>query len=130
MANKHNDARWQIALPDIPARVNPSRPLALLVDDNPDVLVGIGAYLEAAGFEIVRVPNGDEAVAHLASGSDVRSVGDGLCNAGVKWGRSGQMRAGSAPHAEGSDNHRIPKRRWPLRQTGVCCAAGKAVSAG
>ena len=68
MANKHNDARWQIALPDIPARVNPSRPLALLVDDNPDVLVGIGAYLEAAGFEIVRVPNGDEAVAHLASG--------------------------------------------------------------
>jgi CheY-like chemotaxis protein len=41
---------------------------ALLVDDHPDVLVGIGAYLEAAGFDVVRAATGDEALAQLASG--------------------------------------------------------------
>src|SRR4051812_48490459 len=41
---------------------------ALLVDDHPDVLITTGAFLEAAGFDVVRAHNGDEALAHLASG--------------------------------------------------------------
>ena len=46
----------------------PSRPAALLVDDHADVLVTTGAFLEAAGFDVVRARDGDEALAHLASG--------------------------------------------------------------
>lgn len=41
---------------------------ALLVDDQPDVLATTGAFLEAAGFDVVLAHNGDEAVTHLASG--------------------------------------------------------------
>jgi CheY-like chemotaxis protein len=41
---------------------------ALLVDDHPDVLVTIGAFLEAAGFDVVRASSGDEALLHLVSG--------------------------------------------------------------
>lgn len=40
---------------------------ALLVDDHPDVLVGVGAYLTSAGFDVVRVATGDEALSHLVS---------------------------------------------------------------
>jgi CheY-like chemotaxis protein len=50
------------------AKIPPDRPAALLVDDHPDVLVTTGAFLEAAGFDVVRVHDGDEALAHLASG--------------------------------------------------------------
>lgn len=49
-------------------KILPSRTPALLVDDHPDVLVGIGAFLEAAGFDVVRARNGDEALAYLAAG--------------------------------------------------------------
>jgi CheY-like chemotaxis protein len=41
---------------------------ALLVDDHPDVLVGVGAYLAAAGFDVTRVATGDEALSHLITG--------------------------------------------------------------
>ncbi len=41
---------------------------ALLVDDHPDVLVGVGAYLSGAGFEVTRVPTGDDALSVLVSG--------------------------------------------------------------
>ncbi len=41
---------------------------ALLVDDHPDVLVGVGAYLAGAGFDVTRVGTGDEALTHLLSG--------------------------------------------------------------
>ena len=34
----------------------------------PNVLVTTGAFLEAAGFDVVRARDGDEALAHLASG--------------------------------------------------------------
>jgi CheY-like chemotaxis protein len=40
----------------------------LLVDDHPDVLVTTGAFLEAAGFDVVQACSGDEALARLASG--------------------------------------------------------------
>ena len=40
---------------------------ALLVDDHPDVLVGVGAYLTGAGFDVTRAGNGDEALSHLSS---------------------------------------------------------------
>ena len=46
----------------------PERSLALLVDDHPDVLVGIGAYLAGAGFDVTKVGSGDEALSHLVSG--------------------------------------------------------------
>lgn len=46
----------------------PERLPALLVDDHPDVLVGVGAYLAGAGFEVTRVGSGDEALSHLAGG--------------------------------------------------------------
>jgi CheY-like chemotaxis protein len=49
-------------------KILPGRTPALLVDDHPDVLVGIGAFLEAAGFDVVRARSGDEALAYLASG--------------------------------------------------------------
>lgn len=49
-------------------KILPNRPPALLVDDYPDVLIGIGAFLEAAGFDVVRAASGDEALARLSSG--------------------------------------------------------------
>ena len=38
----------------------------LLVDDSPDVLVMLGAFLEADGFAVVRAPSGGDALAHIA----------------------------------------------------------------
>jgi DNA-binding response OmpR family regulator len=49
-------------------KILPDRPVALLVDDHADVLVTTGAFLETAGFDVIRAHNGDEALAHLASG--------------------------------------------------------------
>ncbi len=46
------------------------RLLALLVDDHPDVLVGVGAQLSGAGFDVTRVSTGDEALSHLVSGQE------------------------------------------------------------
>jgi signal transduction histidine kinase/CheY-like chemotaxis protein len=40
----------------------------LLVDDSPDVLVTVGAFLEKAGFDVERAENGDTALAHIAAG--------------------------------------------------------------
>jgi CheY-like chemotaxis protein len=40
----------------------------LLVDDHPDVLVGVGAYLAGAGFDVTRVGTGDAALTRLLSG--------------------------------------------------------------
>ena len=50
------------------SKIRSSRAAALLVDDHADVLVTTSAFLEAAGFDVVRAANGDEALAHLASG--------------------------------------------------------------
>jgi CheY-like chemotaxis protein len=41
---------------------------ALLVDGHPDVLVGVGASLTSAGFDVIRIRTGDGALAHLPSG--------------------------------------------------------------
>ena len=48
--------------------VLPNRAPALLVDDQSDVLVTTGAFLAAAGFDVVRASNGDEALSHLSAG--------------------------------------------------------------
>ena len=48
-------------------RILTTRAPALLVDDHPDVLIGIGAYLESIGFDVVRARSGDEALACIAS---------------------------------------------------------------
>ena len=66
--DERGDDRWRIAVPDRPDEGDPVRPPALLVDDNAEVLVTIGAFLAAAGFDVVPAHNGDEALAHLASG--------------------------------------------------------------
>jgi CheY-like chemotaxis protein len=62
------DGRWRIVMPDGADGGVPARPPALLVDDNAEVLVTIGAFLTAAGFDVVRARDGDEALARLASG--------------------------------------------------------------
>jgi CheY-like chemotaxis protein len=62
------DGQWHIVGPDGPDEGDPIRPPALLVDDNAEVLVTIGAFLAAAGFDVVRAGNGDEALVHLAAG--------------------------------------------------------------
>jgi CheY-like chemotaxis protein len=43
---------------------------ALLVDDHPDVLVGVGAYLTGAGFEVTRAADGDDALYRMTSGQE------------------------------------------------------------
>src|SRR5579864_3971617 len=68
MPRKRDDGRSRAKRPDMPDRGVPVRPLALLVDDHPDVLVTTGAFLAAAGFDVVRADNGDEALTYLASG--------------------------------------------------------------
>ncbi len=52
----------------MPMKIMADRAPALLVDDHPDVLVSVGAFLDAAGFEVVRAHSGDEALAWLGSG--------------------------------------------------------------
>jgi CheY-like chemotaxis protein len=52
----------------MPERIVWDRTSALLVDDHPDILLTTGIFLEAAGFDVVRVPNGDAALPHLESG--------------------------------------------------------------
>lgn len=46
----------------------------LLVDDVSDVLVTAGAFLEKAGFQVVRASSGDQALALLASGEHFDAV--------------------------------------------------------
>jgi CheY-like chemotaxis protein len=52
----------------MPIKIISNGEAALLVDDHPDVLVSVGAFLEAAGFDVVRARSGDEALACLGSG--------------------------------------------------------------
>ena len=40
----------------------------LLVEDSPDILATIGRFLEAAGFDVMRADNGDEALNALVAG--------------------------------------------------------------
>jgi CheY-like chemotaxis protein len=47
------------------------RPRALLVDDASDVVITVGAFLEAFGFDVRRAANGDTALAILADGTRV-----------------------------------------------------------
>jgi len=58
---------WRLRPSDQP---NPIRPLALLVEDSPDILKATGAFIEAAGFEVVRACNGEAALGPLASGQE------------------------------------------------------------
>ena len=49
----------------MPGKIAMGGAAALLVDDHPDVLATTGAFLEAAGFSVVRARNGDEALHYL-----------------------------------------------------------------
>jgi CheY-like chemotaxis protein len=66
--DERGDGRWRLAVPNGADDGDPVGSPALLVDDNAEVLVTIGAFLTAAGFDVVRARNGDEALARLASG--------------------------------------------------------------
>ncbi len=46
----------------------------LLVDDDPDVLVTLGLFLEKAGFKVVRAANGGDALAILGNGMPVDAI--------------------------------------------------------
>ncbi len=48
-----------------------ARRIALLVDDASDVVVTVGAFLEAFGFEVLRTSKGDQALQILATGAAV-----------------------------------------------------------
>jgi CheY-like chemotaxis protein len=65
--NEHGDRRRHGAPAQKPESGTPARPRALLVDDHPDVLVGVGAYLTAAGFDVTKAGTGDEALSCLMS---------------------------------------------------------------
>jgi PAS domain S-box-containing protein len=60
-----------------PAPAAPAAPKTasiLLVDDNSDVLITTGAFLEKAGFKIIRAADGDQALALLADGAEIDAV--------------------------------------------------------
>lgn len=65
--NERDDGRRHISAPGKPEGGGPARPMALLVDDHPDVLVGVGAYLTGAGFDVTKAGTGDEALSCLMS---------------------------------------------------------------
>jgi CheY-like chemotaxis protein len=68
MLSNPDSNRWRITLPE---QATP-QPLAMLVDDAPDVLSTTGRFLEAAGFDVVRATDGQAALASLASGRQFR----------------------------------------------------------
>jgi CheY-like chemotaxis protein len=63
MSSYPDGHRWRVALPEQGA----AQPLAMLVDDTPDVLTTTGKFLEAAGFAVVRTSDGQAALAALSS---------------------------------------------------------------
>ena len=82
-------------------RADPVRPPALLVDDNAEVLVTIGA-------SVVRQRRRE--LADLASWPNIRADGDRLCHAGDRRGRG----TGATSRPESPDHHRLPERRGCL----------------
>lgn len=65
--NERGNGRPRSAASRRPESGSPARPMALLVDDHPDVLVGVGAYLTGAGFDVTKAGTGDEALSCLMS---------------------------------------------------------------
>jgi CheY-like chemotaxis protein len=55
---------------EMETRMLVERAPALLVDDNPDALVVIAAFLVSAGFDVVQAHTGDEALEYLSSGRE------------------------------------------------------------
>lgn len=51
-----------------------SRPVVLLVDDAPDVLVTLGAFLEGAGLQVVKARSGDEALRIVAGDAVLHAI--------------------------------------------------------
>jgi len=56
-----------------PQRGRPAgkRSSVLLVDDDSDILVSVGGFLEAEGIDVVRVSNGAEAILVLENGAEI-----------------------------------------------------------
>jgi len=50
------------------------RPRVLLVDDAPDLLVTVGAFLEGAGWRVIKARNGDDALRIIASDEVLHAV--------------------------------------------------------
>ncbi len=57
-----------ISVTGSPHRGEPSPPVVLVVDDDPDILEALSEILEAEGFSILRARNGQEALDQLESG--------------------------------------------------------------
>jgi CheY-like chemotaxis protein/transcriptional regulator with XRE-family HTH domain len=57
-----------------PAAASDNRPVVLLVDDSPDVLVTLGAFLEGAGLQVVKARSGDEALRIVASDTVLHAI--------------------------------------------------------
>lgn len=51
-----------------------SRPTVLLVDDAPDVLVTLGAFLEGAGLRVIKARSGDEALRLIAEDTVLHAI--------------------------------------------------------
>lgn len=49
----------------------PGRLRALLIDDEADILVVVGAFLESSGFDVLRASSGDAALAIIAAGERI-----------------------------------------------------------
>ena len=63
MLSNPDGHRWRVALPQQAT----AQPLAMLVDDAPDVLNTTGRFLEAAGFDVMRASDGQTALAAMTS---------------------------------------------------------------
>lgn len=57
-----------------PPAVTDERPVILLVDDDPDVLVTTAAFLKQAGFAVLRAENGSAALASLSNGARIAAI--------------------------------------------------------
>jgi CheY-like chemotaxis protein/transcriptional regulator with XRE-family HTH domain len=57
--------------PPVPVPADGPRPHALLVDDAPDVLVVVGAFLRSGGFDVTRAPGAGEALEILGGDAPV-----------------------------------------------------------
>jgi CheY-like chemotaxis protein len=61
-------------LAQVPAATDPAVQRVLVVDDASDILVSVGGFLEAEGWQVTRAESGAEALGHLEAGSRVDAI--------------------------------------------------------